>query len=162
MQISRSLALATFLAASVEATASDLGGLAGRVLPAAGQGFSAKTVWIGSIPAAVGADGTFRADRIPEGPAKLAIETSEGIYLVATPVVISPGTTHRVQLAIGGRQDTSPPQPAGKQKKKKGGPWDNPASATLIVVGSAIVVGFAVDQLSKSDPRPVSPSAPTN
>jgi len=133
------------------------------VLPAVGSALIPKTVWVGAVPAVVTRDGSFRADAIPAGPAELAIETSEGLYMVATPVAIAPGTTRHVQLAFGGRQDSSAPPPAEKEKKKKrGGIWAHPATATLIVIGSAIVVGFAVDELTNSDGHPVSPSSPTN
>jgi hypothetical protein len=63
---------------------------------------------------------------------------------------------------MSGRQDSSAPAPAEKEKKKRVGVWANPATATLIIIGSAIVVGFAVDQLTKPNEEPVSQSAPTN
>lgn len=162
MRISLSFALASLLAAQQGAAASETGGLDGRVLPAAGTGTVPKTVWVGAVPATVSGDGSFRVRAIPAGPADLAIETSEGLYVVGTPVVISPGTTRHVQLAFGGRQDTSPPPPTEKEKKKRGGFWTHPATATLIVIGSAIVIGFAVDELTSSEGHPVSPSSPTN
>jgi len=163
MRITLAFALASLLAAHQGAAARETGALEGRVLPASGSELVPKTVWVGAVPAAVARDGSFRADAIPAGPAELAIETSEGLYLVATPVAIAPGTTRHVQLAFGGRQDSSAPPPAEKEKKKKqGGVWAHPATATLIVIGSAIVVGFAVDELTKSDGHPVSPSSPTN
>jgi hypothetical protein len=133
--------------------------LTGRVLPSADLRAVAKTVWVGAIPAAVAPDGSFRATGIPAGSSELAIETSEGLYVVATPVAIAPGTTRRIQLAYGGRQDTSaPPPPENEKKKKSGGVWANPLAASLIIVGSAIVVGFAIDELTQSDNEPVSPS----
>ena len=151
--------LALAIAASPVTLAGDTGNLAGRVLPAPDGRVEAKTVWVGAIPAAVGADGSFQATGIPPGSSELAIETSAGLYVVATPVAIAPGTTRRVQLAFGGRQDSSaPPPPENEKKKKRGGVWANPLSATLIIVGSAIVVGFAIDQLTQSDVHPVSPS----
>ena len=163
MRIRLSFALASLLAAHQAAPARETGALDGRVLPAPGGGLVPKTVWVGAVPAAVLGDGSFRADAIPAGPAELGIETSEGLYLVRTPVAIAPGTTRHVQLAFGGRQDSSAPPEAEKDKKKKrGGIWAHPATATLIVIGSAIVVGFAVDQLTNSDGHPVSPSSPTN
>jgi hypothetical protein len=159
MRTSVVLALASLLAVPPGALAGDTGVLTGRVLPSIDSRLVAKTVWVGAIPAPVAADGSFRATGVPAGPSELAIETSEGVYLVATPVSIAPGTTRRVQLAYGGRQDTSPPPPPEKEKKKKsGGVWSNPLSATLIIVGSAIVVGVAIDQLTQSDNEPVSPS----
>ena len=153
------LVLASLLAGPPGALAGETGVLTGQVLPSADGRLVAKTVWVGPIPAAVANDGSFRAAGIPGGAAELAIETSEGLYVVATPVAIAPGTTRRVHLAFGGRQDSSAPPPPEKEKKKKrGGIWANPVTATLIIVGSAIVVGFAVDQLTNSTDVPVSPS----
>ena len=159
MRVTLPIVLALALAVPPGALAGELGVLTGHVLPSAGNRLVAKTVWIGAIAAAVAADGSFEATGIPAGPSELAIETSEGLYVVATPIAIAPGTTRRVQLAFGGRQDSSAPPPPEKEKKKKGGGfWANPLSATLIIVGSAIVVGFAIDQLTQSDNEPVSPS----
>lgn len=152
------------LAAPSWVRAGDSSILSGRVLPSS-RGEAPTKVWVGAIAAPVLADGTFRAEGVPAGPAELAIETSEGFYVVPTPVAIAPGTTRSVQLAFGGRQNSSAPASPEKPKKKKsGGVWSNPLYATLIVVGSAIVVGVAVDQLTKSNTTtvPVSPSAPTN
>jgi len=153
------IVLASVLAVPPGVLAGETGILKGCVLPASDSRVVAKTVWIGAIPAAVAADGSFEATGIPPGPSELAIETSEGLYVVATPFAIAPGATRRVQLAYGGRQDTSAPPPPEKEKKKKGGGfWANPLTATLIIVGSAILVGFAINQLTQSDNEPVSPS----
>jgi len=159
MRMSLSIVLVSVLAAPPLVVAGETGVVTGRVLPSSDSQLVAKTVWVGAVPAAVAADGSFRVDGIPAGPAELAIETSEGLYLVATPVAIAPGTTRSLQLAFGGRQDSNAPPPREKEKKKKqGGVWANPLTATLIVVGSAIVVGFAVDELTKTTDAPVSPS----
>jgi hypothetical protein len=153
------LVLASLLAVPSGALAGETGVLTGHVLPSADGRLVAKTVWVGAVPAAVSRDGSFRVAGIPGGPTELAIETSEGLYVVATPVTIAPGTTRSLQLAFSGRQDSNPPPAPEKEKKKKrGGVWANPLSATLIIVGSAIVLGFAVDQLTKSDTVSVSPS----
>jgi hypothetical protein len=100
---------------------------------------------------------------VPAGTVELAVENSEGLFTVPTPVAIAPGTTRSLQLALGGRQDSSdtlPPSEEEKKSKRKGGVWANPLYATLIVVGSAIVVGFAVNELTKSDNEPASQSNP--
>jgi len=153
------MVLAFVIAAPPGAFAGDTGVLIGSVLPAAGSGLIAKKVWVGAIPAPVASDGSFEATGVPAGQSELAIETSEGLYVVATPITIAPGTTRRVQLAYGGRKDSSAPTPSENEKKKKGGGfWANPLTATLVIVGSAIVVGFAVNQLTQSDNKPVSPS----
>jgi hypothetical protein len=159
MRTSLSIILASLLVAPPWALAGETGVLTGRVLPSSDSQLVAKTVWVGAVPAAVAADGSFRLEGIPAGPAELAIETSEGLHLVATPVPIAPGTTRSIQLAFGGRQDSNPPPPPEKEKKKKrGGVWANPLYATLIVVGSAIVIGFAINELTKTADAPVSPS----
>ncbi len=159
MRVAMTVLLAISLIVPTGALAGDTGGLAGHVVPADDHAAVAKTVWVGKIPAPVAADGSFEATGVPAGQSELAIETSEGLYVVATPVAIAPGATHRVQLAYGGRQDSSPtPQSENEKKKKRGGFWANPLSATLIIVGSAIVVGFAINQLTESDNEPVSPS----
>lgn len=153
------LALASALVVPLGALAGETGILTGYVLPSVDIRLIARTVWVGAISAPVAADGSFRATGIPGGPSELAIETSEGLFVVATPVTIAPGTTRRVQLAYGGRQDSSAPPPQEKQKKKKsGGVWANPLTASLLIVGSAIVVGVTIDQLTQSDSIPVSPS----
>ena len=160
MRLPPLLVLASSFAVPLGALLGATGVLTGRVLPSAGGRLIAKNIWVGAKPGAVAADGSFRVDGIPGGPAELAIETSEGLYVVATPVTIAPGTTRSVQLAFGGRQDTSAPAPPEKEKKKKrGGIWANPATATLIIVGSAIVVGVAVDQLTHTAGAPASPSS---
>jgi hypothetical protein len=160
MRLTPVLALASFLAVPLGALAGATGVLTGRVLPPADARVVAKNVWVGDQPAAVAADGSFRADGVPAGPADLAIETSAGLYVVTTPVTIAPGTTRRVQLAFGGRQGSSPSAPPESDtKKKRGGPWANPTTATLIIIGSAIVVGVAIDQLTHNASAPASPSS---
>ncbi|HZN54027.1 MAG TPA: hypothetical protein VFB67_01785 [Candidatus Polarisedimenticolaceae bacterium] len=145
------------------------GVLSGRVIPAPADPAAAKTVWLvpGQPPGRpvstpVASDGTFRLSDLPAGPAELAIETSEGLYVVDTPVAIAPGSTREVQLALGGRQDSSDLPPGEKEKKRrKGGVWANPVTATMIVVGSAIVVGVLVNSLTSSESEPAaSPSIP--
>jgi hypothetical protein len=160
MRLTPLLVLASSFAFPLGAFAGATGALAGRVLPPANGRLIAKNVWVGDRPAAEAADGSFRVDGIPAGPAELAIETSAGLYVVATPVAIAPGATRQVQLAFGGRQDTgAPAAPENDTKKKRGGIWANPATATLIIIGSAIVVGVAIDELTHNASAPASPSA---
>lgn len=161
--------LATLLAFSPGSWAASTGSLKGKVTPAEGVA-APKTVWITptnapgtSVSAPVAADGTFQVDNLPAGTAALAVETSEGLYVVNTPVVITAGTVSTLQLAYGGKQDTSTQTaPDQKEKKKKGGGvWSNPLYATLIVVGSAIVLGVLISSLSgggDNNPPPASPS----
>jgi hypothetical protein len=113
----------------------------------------------------VAQDGSFEIDALRAGPAKVAIETSEGLFILASPVSIAPGTTRRVQLALGGRQDSSAPPATEKDTKKKpAGAWARPMVATMIIVGSAVLVGIAIDDvLQNTNPAPaISPSTPAN
>ena len=161
MRLALPLVLASQLTAPTAVPAGRPGTLIGRVLPQSDDQPAAKAVWIGGVPAAVRADGSFRATGIPSGPAQLAVETADGLFVVASPVIVAPGATSLVDLALRGREDTSAPAPAENDKKKKRtGVWANPATATLIIIGSAIVVGVAVDQLVKSDHTEASPFVP--
>ena len=101
----------------------------------------------------------FRADA---GDMKVEAKADE------TPVTIAPGATRQVQLALKGRQDnamggkaTNPP-PTPAPNKKTGTLWDNPLTATLIVVGGAVVTGLIIDAIDDddNDTNAASPSNP--
>ncbi len=151
--------LVSLLAAPRAAAPPQTGSLSGRVLPSPDGRQMASRVWIRDFPAAVASDGSFVAANLPPGLAEIAVETPKGLYVISTPFLIAPAATERVHLALRDREDTSPKTPPEKEKKKKpGGIWANPATATLIIVGSAIVLGVAVDQLTHTENVPVSPS----
>ena len=159
--------LATSLAVYSTIAAASTGSLAGRVIAHPDRPAPTK-LWIapsgaGAPPLTVpiAADGTFDAPAVPAGTVELAIENSEGLYAVTTPIAIAPGATRSLQLALGGRQDSTPPADSRKRKRPGGsGVWANPLYATLIVVGSAIVVGVLVNELTQSDVEPASESTP--
>ena len=161
--------LTTMFATSAEPFAASTGSLAGRVLLAADRP-AATRIWIapgGStaqpVSAPVLADGSFALAGVPVGTVNLAVETSEGLYAVHAPIAIAPGTTRTLHLALGGRQDSSPvpPETASTKKKKAAGVWANPLYATLIVVGSALVVGVLISELTQPNNKPASPSTST-
>jgi len=55
-----------------------------------------------------------------------------------------------VHLAV--RPATTAPSPQEASEGKKGlSFWDNPLTATLIVLGAAVVVGVVVDELTDDD-----------
>lgn len=154
--------LAGALAVSGFASTAASGSLTGSVL--AGPGLpSPVAVWVASggagtppVRSIVREDGSFRIDGLAAGPAAIAVETAEGLFEVVTPVSIAPGTTRSVQVAIKGRQDS---KPEDEEERKALGLWDNPLTATLAVVGGAILVGLLVDQLTDDDESPTaSPS----
>jgi hypothetical protein len=144
------------------------GALAGRVLslperPAATAVWIAPSLSPGApVRAEVAEDGSFTAEGLPAGAAELAIETAGGLYVVTTPVAIAPGTTRHLQLALGGRQDTSPAPPPEQKSRRPGGVWANPLYATLIVVGSAIVLGVIISELTQPDDEPTPSASESN
>jgi hypothetical protein len=111
-----------------------------------------------SAPAAE--DGTFRVAALPASAYELAVETPRGLFVVANGLSLAAGQERTVQLAL--QEDPPPPDaPApspeeveAAQKRQRLGLWNNPLTATLIVVGAAVVVGFAVDQLTDDDDEP--------
>jgi hypothetical protein len=170
-------ALAVLLASTLivppTSAAAGSGILEGRVVTPQGSA-APKAVWAATAVnpkapqrAAVDAQGAFRLDAVPAGSVELAVETSEGLYVVETPVTLAPGATRQVQLALKGRQGTTPkppdnPPPPQPPPKKTGSLWDNPLTATLIVVGGAIVTGLIIDAVDDDDnnSNAASPSNP--
>jgi hypothetical protein len=170
-------ALAVLLASTLivppTSAAAGSGILEGRVVTPQGSA-APKAVWAATtvnpktpLRAAVDAQGAFRLDAVPAGSVELAVETSEGLYVVETPVTLAPGATRQVQLALKGRQGTTPkppdnPPPPQPPPKKTGSLWDNPLTATLIVVGGAIVTGLIIDAVDddNNNSNAASPSNP--
>ena len=169
------VALAILLVAPPPLRATPTGSIAGQVLAPPTGHAPAITVFASSeapqaapASAAVATDGSFRLEGLPAGRVHLAVATSDGLYPVAVPVAVPAGGTRTVHLALAGRQDTNaddlPPDYADDDKKKGGlGFWNNPLTASLVVIGAAIAVGVLVDQLSDDDnPTPTaSPSTST-
>lgn len=102
--------------------------------------------------AALGTDGRFAIEGLPEGVWNLAVQTEAGLHVASTPVPVHAGETKmvRISLAPGANATT---EPVGK-KAKRGAMnfWNNPLTATLFVVGAAIVVGVAIDQWTDDKP----------
>ena len=80
-------------------------------------------------------------------------------------VAVSILTMSRTAAATSARSpaDTSmrtAPAPEEEKEKNKGGTgvWNNPATAALIVVGAAIVLGLLIDAATDDDEGPASPS----
>lgn len=157
--------LLVLLVAPAPAWAAASGAIAGRVV-AAPRGAVASAVFLASSDDAVrkvpvAGDGTFTADDVPAGRVSLAVQTEAGLYAVDTPIVLAPGERHTVRLALRGAQDTNPPEAQPPEKKRKSGAaiWNNPLTASLVVIGAAIVVGVAVDQISTSGKKTPTASA---
>jgi hypothetical protein len=105
--------------------------------------------------------GAFRAEGLAPATYRVGIETNGRLYAVATPVTLAPGQVQSVTMAV---PTNAQKQPTPSQDEKdKGGLtwWNNPLTASLIVVGGAVILGILIDQATDDDePTPSSPSAP--
>lgn len=111
-----------------------------------------------------GQDGSFVIDEVPAAVYEMAVEADGGLYVVQTPLKLTPGQNQALNLAVTtqlapGQMAGSPEEEAEKKKKKGGaGVWNNPATAALIVIGAAIVLGLIIDAATDDDDeRPASP-----
>ncbi len=101
-------------------------------------------------------EGAFEVRGLPASSYVLAVESEGGLYVVSSPVALAAGEKRSVQLAVGPKNAAETTEPEGKKKKKPiGAYWDNPLTASLIVVGAAFVVGAL---LSTDDDTAVSPT----
>ena len=106
-------------------------------------------------------DGRFTLADLPPSTYQVAIQAGQGLYIVGSPVRLAPGETKNVQLAV-------KPHATGRLNQLEKGEdnqaagdtsvWDNPLTATLIVLGIATGVGVLVDQATDDDES--SPSSP--
>ena len=103
------------------------------------------------------ADGVFRMSTLPPAEYQLAVESGGGLYLVETPVSLEAGQNRNLQLAIspGKSEPADPPEEAEKEEDDddNGGLtiWSNPATATLILLGAAVILGFLIEDLITDD-----------
>ena len=103
--------------------------------------------------------GSFRIASLPPSTYKLAVEAEGGLFTSETPVPLESGQSRSVQVALN-QQAAPSPEEAEKKKKKKQGTslWDNPLTATLVVLGAAIVAGVIIEEVIEDDDA--SPSNP--
>jgi hypothetical protein len=102
-------------------------------------------------------DGSFSVREIPASNYELAVQSERGLYLVASPVRLAPGEARTVQLEVHERASRADEF----SEDRAGGTtwWNNPLTATLIVVGSAVAIGVLVDGATDDEENP-SASAP--
>jgi hypothetical protein len=100
-------------------------------------------------------DGSFALAEVPPATYEVAVESNGGLYVVSTPLELAPGATRNLQVAVApvAPGQMAPPPPDPDAEKNKGGTsvWNNPATAALIVVGSAIVLGFLIKEGTDDD-----------
>ena len=111
-------------------------------------------------------EGTFTVSGLAAGTYEVAVETGGVMNVASNPILLGPDQNKAVQIAIDpkmahqtGNGDPMTSDPAVEEKKKKQSGtsfWNNPLTATAIVVVSAVVVGLAIDGLSDDDEQPAS------
>jgi len=119
-----------------------------------------KTGKIFSSPPATD-DGAFTLAELPPSTYALAVESEGGLYLVGTPLQLAPAATRTVNLAVNPQSVLRDGEAeSDDDDDEKWGFFENPLTATLIILGVATVLGIAVDNLSDDDKKKKSPSAP--
>lgn len=106
-----------------------------------------------------GTNGTFLVAAVTPGRTALALETTQGVFAVATPVTLAPGETKGVHLALKGNGKAA----QEKNKKKSGGAaWTGGeiAGMTCVLVGFAAAGWLAYDNANKDLAQPASPYTP--
>lgn len=104
-----------------------------------------------------GEDGSFRLADLPAASYELAVEAGGGLYVVEAAVKLSPGEARTVTVAI--NPQAAPDPATGEQKKRKGaGFWNNPVTASLVVIGSATLLGYLIKK-GTDDETDASPSS---
>ncbi|MCP3978572.1 MAG: carboxypeptidase regulatory-like domain-containing protein [bacterium] len=97
-------------------------------------------------------EGSFDVSGLPASSYRLAVETGGGLYPISTAVQISPGQSRRLHVAVLRNQDLPNAQPSGNEPGGAGFTiWNNPLTASFVVIGSAVVVGLLVDELTDDE-----------
>jgi hypothetical protein len=107
------------------------------------------------------ADGSFDLHGLPASTYDLAVGMASGLYVVPSAVHVESDRARQVEIVM--NPASQPTAPAPPTTMKRPNVWNNPLTATLIVLGSAVVVGAIVDSATDDDPAdeaPVSPSTP--
>jgi hypothetical protein len=103
-------------------------------------------------------DGEFLVANLPAATYQLAVESNNGLYLVGTPVKLAPGQTRHVNVAVNPDTGSSPSEKKEANRKGIATLWNNPATAGILVIGFAVIVGALVDRATK-DELEASPSS---
>jgi hypothetical protein len=112
----------------------------------------------GALVASVPTDaaGAFRADGLAPAAYRVGVESRGVLYAVPAPVTLAPGQAQSVTVAVNAA--TSSGTEEDERGKKALSWWNNPLTASLIIVVSAVVLGIAIDKATDDDnPTSVSP-----
>lgn len=107
-----------------------------------------------------GADGRFEITGLEPGSYEIGVESEGGLYLVPGEVRVEDGSARPVVLSIVPAQSEEEPDGEIVEEQRKAmGVWNNPLTATLVVLGIAVGAGLLVDQVFEDDDE--SPSSPS-
>jgi hypothetical protein len=100
-----------------------------------------------------GDSGSFTVTDLSPGRYEIAVETGEGLYIVSTPVQLAPGAVQDVQIKVDpDAKADDDDDPAGGGVPPSGtSVWNNPLTASLIVLGGAVVLGFLVENATDDE-----------
>ena len=107
------------------------------------------------------ADGVFTVAAVAPGRAALALETTQGLFAVATPVTLAPGETKGVHLAL---KSNGKATDENKKKKSGGAAWTGGeiASMTCVLVGFVAAGWLAYDNANEDVAQPASQYLPSH
>lgn len=116
----------------------------------------------GSVVASGPADGQGRFAVANLAPAtyQVAVRQGERLWVVDAPVTLAPGQARDLTVGINPQQAPAPEAAAKEADKDRMSFWNNPLTASLVVVGAAVVVGFAIDAATDDDDE--TPASPSN
>ena len=156
------LVLAVVMLSLPRSHAAETAGISGLVVSAEDQAPLAGVKVHAADPATreifssapTGDDGSFALDNLPASTYEFAVESSDGLYVVATPLVLQPGETKAVNLAVAPLPPTLESVSGGPTR---GTPniWKNPKLLAPIAVGVAIFLGYVIQEINDDDPASI-------
>jgi hypothetical protein len=101
-------------------------------------------------------DGKFVVAELPPATYEVAVGLDRGLYLVPERITLASGAERTLALAV---DPETPPVPPSDPPDSGLGLWSNPLTAALLVLGSALVVGAAVESATddEDDASPTNP-----
>lgn len=150
-------AFASSTPAALQGTITVKGGTA----PVAGAVLLVGNPRDGSVVPSAPADaqGRFTVQDLPPATYRVAVRQGESLWVVDAPVTLAPGQMRELTVGINPQQAPSPKEAQKQSHSDNMSFWNNPLTASLLVVGAAILVGVAIDAASDDDePTPASPA----
>ena len=127
-----------------------LAGVTVVVTDAAGQSLAS---------APTGADGTFTVSDLGAGTTRLALSTTDGSFAVATPVLLAPGQTRGVRVALKAKAENDDDKKKGGAVPSDGGKGMGAMIAVLVgfVAAGAVAIGQSGDDGNNPAASPSNP-----